>query len=468
MKVKKGIIFIVAGVLVVFLALVLFSSNSIEKIEATTPGKNILKTQIDIQLKKPGNVFITYKIIGDTLLYKTPLSKNKKHHSILLLDLKPEKEYQFQVVLNSALNNKTSQPYHFKTGQLPLWLQNYVVPFEDYKPDETVMGNGLVHLYKRKTPGIFVLFDGQWNIRWYHQVEGTGIKAATFTQDNTFLGVLGEDKMRTAYGNEILEVDLAGKEKVRLRKGEKDFNKIIHHDIIKTADNCFATITVDSLFQDLSSIGGSASDTIIGDGILLLDTLGNKVWEWSVFDVINPIDDKNILNLKKDWVHANALSFDKDGHFLISFYNLNQVWKIHSTTGELIWKLGKGGDFQMDSTSYFTNQHSVHINRNGNLMLFDNGTHRDISRALAFVIDEKNKIAKTILDAPLPADIFTARMGSAYLMENGNILQCSSKTNNVVITNRNGEVLWQLKPMYLAYRAEYLSSGILNDFYSVE
>jgi arylsulfate sulfotransferase len=39
--------------------------------------------------------------------------------------------------------------------------------------------------------------------------------------------------------------------------------------------------------MDLTSVGGTAKDTVKSDGILVLDRKGKKVWSWSVFDVLD-------------------------------------------------------------------------------------------------------------------------------------------------------------------------------------
>lgn len=462
---QSKILVLTASAVVLLIALAYYFQPTINSIQVSSPHNNILRAEVNVELDKATNIHIKYQAVNDSVTYRSLITEKKKNHSITLLDLKPDTEYSFQVINTGRVLNKTSNTYTFKTAKLPLWLEDYLIPTENYTPDPTPLDGGFVHLYKRKTPGTFVLFDGDWNLRWYHQINGTGIKAATYTANKTFLGILGSDDIRTAYGDEIIEIDILGNEIKRIKLGANDFNKIIHHDILLTPENNVATITLDTLIYDLRPIGGNKNDTIIGDGILILDKQGKRIWKWSVFDVLNPVDDPDILDLKNDWVHANALSYDRDGNFLMSFYNLNQIWKINSQTGKIIWKLGKGGDLTMDSNSYFSNQHSVHINEHGHLMLFDNGTHRNISRALSFSIDEQTKSALTIIDAPLPKKIFSARMGSAYLMKNGNILQCSSKNNAIVITDNLGDVLWQLNPVYLPYRAECIPN-VFKHYYT--
>ena len=131
-----------------------------------------------------------------------------------------------------------------------------------------------------------------------------------------------------------------------------------------------------------------------------------------------------------------------------------------------MWKLGKDGDFKMDTTSYFSFQHSVNINSNGDLMVFDNSLWKKVSGAVSFKLDTKNMTAKTVITATLPPEKYTSRMGSAYLLPNGNLLQTSSKTGTVMVTDQKGMILWQLNAGFVPYRAEYVPASIWNKFFT--
>jgi hypothetical protein len=47
-------------------------------------------------------------------------------------------------------------------------------------------------------------------------------------------------------------------------------------------------------------------------------------------------------------------------------------------------------------------------------------------------------------------------MGSAYELDNGNLLQTSSKTGSVLVTDKMGKVLWELNAYFIPYRAIYV------------
>ena len=98
-------------------------------------------------------------------------------------------------------------------------------------------------------------------------------------------------------------------------------------------------------------------------------------------------------------------------------------------------------------------------------MLFDNGLHNQRSGGKAFRLDEKNHTAETTINALLPADKYTSRMGNATLLPNGNILQCSSKTGSVMVTDKEGKVLWEAVLHFAPYRAIYVPMETWDNYF---
>ena len=62
----------------------------------------------------------------------------------------------------------------------------------------------------------------------------------------------------------------------------------------------------------------------MGDGIVIYDLKGNKIWKWNIFDHVDPTSESFII--REDWSHANAIDVDYDGNFLVSFRNFDQIW----------------------------------------------------------------------------------------------------------------------------------------------
>ena len=322
-----------------FLSLILFSllfigctnndAKIIKEIKIGTHNNNELKIQIDVVSGRDAEVFAEYwpDSIGVKGKMSTFISKKGLLHSLVLCNIIPQTNYSYQIVSIIAGVKNTSKIYTFQSRALPVWLQEqfkYTCTNPELLPGE--FKEGLMLMNKRETPGILYMVDYKGQLRWYHMIDGTGFKVTRFTQDTSIISILGKNDEPTSYGSEILEINLLGDTLLHLKKGQGDFQQTIHHEVLKKSKNEIVTLYVDERVMDLSSIGGGRQDTVSSDGILIMDTHGKKLWQWSVFDVMDPLKDPGILKNKKDWTHANSLNYDKDGNFLISFYNNGQIW----------------------------------------------------------------------------------------------------------------------------------------------
>jgi len=375
---------------------------------------------------------------------------NCSSHRIVLTKLIPETEYEYRVILNNAKQYSVINGLAFKSGFLPDWLDSYYLAKEN-----TIDVEGKIFIYKRKSPGLLVLLDQKGQIEWY-SVMNNFVKTACFTPNGTFLAILSDPGYKTAYGNHVIEINKYGDTLAHFKTSNPGFNRVFHHDVLLDNKSNIVTLTVENIKTDLSSVGGSKNDSVMCDGIQIFTKDGTKLWEWSTIDVENPLNDKNILKDKVDWLHANSLCYDSDSNFLISFYNTNQIWKIDSKTGKLIWKFGENGDFPLAQESQFSGQHTIHINKDGSLMMFDNGIKNKKSRALSFALNEQAKTARMIINAPLPDNLYSEKMGSAYMLDDNTILQCSTNKDVIVATDLEGKIKWQVKPGGLTYRAQFI------------
>jgi hypothetical protein len=441
-------------------------SNKITDIHISNPDGNALKVSVQVQTKENLDVSILYWQKGNEKNpFTTLVSPESKNHRLVLTNLKPLQQYAFRIRTSKENCSAESKDYSFNTLDYPLWLKDI---FKVICPDTNVLPEnfqkGYTMIFRRETPGILFLLDFKGNIVWYHQVNGTGFKTAHFTNNNTIIALLGTADYQTSYGNEILELSLAGDTLFHLKKGQGDFKQTIHHEVLLNDQDQVVTICSEERIMDLRSKGGKEADTVKSDGIIVLDKVGNRIWKWTVFDTLNPLDDKNIIKDKSDWMHANCLNYDTDGNYLLSFYNNGQIWKIDAKTGKVLWKFGKGGDFEMPENGIFDNSHAVHINDHNQLMLFDNGTSKLLSRTLAFRMDEKNKKASLELNIPLPVELYSERMGSAFMVSDSTVLHSSSKKNTIVLTDLRGRYLWLLRTGFMTYRAEFIPSDRLMPY----
>lgn len=435
------------------------SGNRVEEIRIGLHNHNELKIQIDAKTEEPVDGYVRYwpDSVGRKGALESSLSGNGLSHSWVLCNILPATHYSYEIVTIKNGIETTGKTYPFLTSELPMWLkEQFKANCDSLSLVPAVFKEGLMLMNKRETPGIAFIVDHLGRLRWYHMVDGTGFKVTHFTKDRTILSILGRNDEPTSYGSEILEINLAGDTVLHLKKGMGDFRQTIHHEILKNERGQIVTLFVDQRVMDLRSVGGTRSDTVNGDGILILDRMGKKVWQWSVFDVVDPLKDPKLRATKKDWMHANSLNYDKDSNYIVSFYNNGQIWKVDATTGKVLWKFGKGGSFSMPAECSFAQAHAVHINSEGNLMFFDNGVEHRQSEVFALKLDQAHQTATMDLHIRLPREIFNDRMGSAYLIDDSTVLVCSSKRHIAVLANRKGVLLWTLDTAIPPYRVEFL------------
>ena len=455
--------FLIKWIIVLTLPVMLGSCGNgkvtVNEIRVGIHNNNKLKIQIDVITNLPSDVYAEYwrEKGGDSAKMTSTVSHNAQSHSLVLCNIIPETDYAYHIVTLKNGIKGLSKTYTFKSNKLPMWLQDQfkTASFPAFKLPAT-FSNGLMLINKRYAPGIVYLVDTKGNIRWYHMVDSLGFKVSHFTREHTILSIMGSNNEPTSYGHEILEINLLGDTILHLKKGQGGFKQTIHHEIIKNANGDLVTIYVDKRIMDLAKIGGNKKDTVSGDGILVLDKKGKKLWSWSVFDALDPLKDPHLLKTKKDWMHANSLNFDKDGNYIMSFYNNGQIWKVDAHTGKVLWKFGKGGNIDKPAECDFTQAHAVHINQQGNMMFFDNGVEKHQSGVFTLKMDEKHNKSYLDMHIKLPKEVFNGRMGSAYMINDTSILCCCSKRHIVLLTNKKGVLLWTMEMAIPSYRAEFI------------
>ncbi|WP_316818215.1 aryl-sulfate sulfotransferase [Pedobacter nyackensis] len=423
-----------------------------------TADRNSLRVSVDFSSAKVEDAYVEYWLDGQKdKLFRTPVTTQKKDFKIVLTNLKFNSTYQYRIVLGNGDVRTESEVYSFITKDIPDQLIGlYHVDQKDEQALPAEFKEGSMLVYNRETPGCIAMLDYQGTLRWYQRFNNTGVKVAHFTKNQTVLAILAPMDYPTSYGNEILELSLTGDTIFHLKKGEQDFKQTIHHEILRNEKNQYLTLCAEERILDLRSVGGKAADTVKGDGILVLDKSGKKIWSWSVFEALDPLKEKNILKEAKDWMHANSLFIDTDGNYIISFYNNGQIWKVNALNKKVMWKFGKGGDFPLPKGDEFDQGHAVHVNNQKSLILFDNGTSKKRSRVLGFDLNEIAKQVSLKLQVQLKDGIFTDRMGSAYMINANTILTCISKQNQALLTDKNGAVLWSMMCANIPYRVEFI------------
>src|SRR5207247_11124984 len=92
------------------------------------------------------------------------------------------------------------------------------------------------------------------------------------------------------------------------------------------------------------------------------------VWEWWGWEHLEPeAYPVTPQDRRAEWTHGNTVAETADGHIVVSFRNISTVVMIDRATGKIDWTLG---------APPLAQQHDPRPLPNGNLLIFDNGTHR--------------------------------------------------------------------------------------------
>ncbi len=332
----------------------------------------------------------------------------------------------------------------------PLEIPDHLPKFEVVvKTDQAF--EGFIFLRESVSPGAQFMINSEGKIVWY-QLSDTIIIRVYTPYDRSYIGL---------YSNtEIHEIAYDGDTLLKLSHGEGGFDKNLHHELIKDKDNNIIALTKEIIPIDLSELGGRQLDTIKTDGIIKLSRSGQKLWSWSLDQVMDPFTYPEINKHKNDWGHANALTIDKDGHYIISWRDFSQVWKINSTTGELIWKYG--AETIKNDQDKFYHQHSINKNFDGDYMVLDNGVANIRKSSRAVMFNSFGDSIRNTLTIDLPDSLFTFKQGSVYQFAEDRFLFSSTMSKTLIITNRQGDIIWLAKSGHGYYRAYYLDKTILN------
>ena len=240
-------------------------------------------------------------------------------------------------------------------------------------------------------------------------------------------------------GGAVLEVDWTGRVLSEVRHPDH------HHDGRRLRNGhvlllCAAPIPRDLAQKVRGGIPGTEHNgEMYGDYLVEMTTDGRVVWEWRSWEHLDPATDVITYagERRHEWTHANTVAELRDGNLVVSFRNISTVAIVERETGDIVWKIGP---------PTLAQQHAPVELDNGNLLIFDNGTHRvDIGVPFSRVI-EVDRATKQIVwtyQDRVPFDFFSPLISNAQRLPNGNTLICEGNFGRIFEVTREGEVVWE-------------------------
>jgi hypothetical protein len=217
-----------------------------------------------------------------------------------------------------------------------------------------------------------------------------------------------------------------------------------HHDMEELSNGNF--IILSFAFADVE-YEGEGTLHVAGDMIYEFTPDGELVWTWNAFDHLDPqrrrdgfyipqkIHDRQTGEDAYDWTHGNGMFYIAgDDVILLSMRHQDWIIAIDHQTGEVLWRLGDEGDFELLGDEFwFFHQHSPEWHPDdGTLLVYDNAVGNPAqsdsdahSRAISYALDFDAMTATKVWADDDPKFI-SALAGDADRTSNGHVLRLDS------------------------------------------
>lgn len=225
-----------------------------------------------------------------------------------------------------------------------------------------------------------------------------------------------------------------------------------HHDGILLRNGnvlllCLAELPEEIAQRVTGGMPGSEHNGRMHADYLVEMTLeGDIVWEWRAWEHLDPVTDRIVAlqDHRSEWTHGNTVVELENGDVVVSFRNISTVIVIERSSGDIIWKLG---------APPLAQQHAPTPLPNGNLLIFDNGTHRldhPIPYSRVIEVDMATKEIVWTYQEGYVSEFFSPYISNAERLPNGNTLICEGSFGRIFEVTQAGEVVWEyVNPYFL-------------------
>lgn len=246
-------------------------------------------------------------------------------------------------------------------------------------------------------------------------------------------------------GGAVLEADWSGRILWEVRHPDH------HHDAARLRNGnvlllCMAPIPAELAARVQGGITGTEHNgEMYGDYVVEMTTAGQVVWKWRAWEHLNPETDRITLQDRRhEWTHGNTVAEMPDGSIVVSFRDISTVVIADRPSGRITWKLGP---------PVLAQQHAPTPLANGNLLIFDNGTHRidhPVPHSRVIEVDPATKQIVWSYQERRPFDFFSPYISNAQRLPNGNTLICEGNFGRLFEVTPDGRLVWEYVNPYFA------------------
>ncbi len=199
-------------------------------------------------------------------------------------------------------------------------------------------------------------------------------------------------------------------------------------------------------------VGGSsahdlADGTVYGDVVKEVNRAGEIVWIWRAWEHLAPEDFPiHPIFDRYHWPLINGLGVTRAGQVLMSLRTTSGVIGINRASGKVDFHIGH---------DVLAQQHTPVELANGNILIFDNGNMRpgnSSTHSRVVEVDPRTNTVAWQYRDEMRAAFFSAYMGAAQRLPNGNTHITESATGRLFDVTPDGDVVWEY---VIPYFAEY-------------
>lgn len=407
---------------------------------------NVLMVKAQVTTNEIAQVSIRFES-NETEALETPKSIASTDHTITVVGLRPETNYQFTAVITDLSGNTTtSEVRSFTTAPLP-----FAVPDIQVKTNTDNSYQGVTLFSVTDSDARFIGVDQAGELVWYLHTNNVPMLSSSPTIKH-----IGDGKLMLLLRREVWVIDVEG-------NILSSYDLPTYHHEATMLSNGNVAVLVDEF-------GEYNGKSLKGDRIEEYDTAGNLVWTWSSFDHLDTSRFPGALSEREvngalEWTHSNAIHEQDDGSLLLSVRSQSWVVNIDHNSGDINWILGSAEGtvksslqdkfLALEAGSWMSAQHAPMKNANGDYLIYDNRNEADLagsthnSRAVTYKINTVAMTASQVWESIV--DKYTQSLGDVDELPNGNVLITAggpgSNNNAYLVEVTSGtpaQVVWEL------------------------
>jgi len=412
---------------------------------------------VNVVLREPAVVQLEFWQ-EDGVRYRRQFEADALEQSLPLIGLRGGQESHLLVRSEVEGCSVRSEQIDFETAALSSDVDIHMQEYAGTPSDGSMVIFEVDDL-QEETPNLFVGVDRAGEVVWTYEnkdfLMGSGVAIESIGEDQFFHRTINGSVTVDAFG--LLEREIM-----------TDINP--SHDAALLPDGNVVYIT---LFRERRTTEAWGEIWIQANKIVEFNEAGEEVWSWNSLDYLDlerfPGYLSEPVNGVSDWTHMNSVQYLEDtDQLLVGVRHQHQVILIDHSTGELLWTLGRDGDFELLEGEWFKAQHDASVLKDGSILLYDNGNGKTgelSSRVVRYALDKEARSAREVWSYELP--VYMISMGSVEQLESGSMLISAGGHRRgevpaeIFEVSQGGEEVWGLElpgegENRLIYRVDHL------------